>query len=165
MKTTALTPQLEALLRDSPFAYLCTVDASNQPHVTPIFFTFDFSASSLYFAAFSATKKLANLRVNHRLSLTVDIRDPVDPLNNFGVLIRGEAEILGSMASLEEKELEEWKPLLSRFEEKYPRFREWLRGALADVKPACLWWVRVKPSKITAWKGPRFEALASRWEQ
>lgn len=162
MKITALTPQLKALLRDSRFAYLCTVDASNQPHVTPIFFTFDFSAFSLYFATFSTTRKLANLRVNPQLSLTIDVRDPVDPLNNLGVLISGKAEILGSMTSLKGEELEKWKPLLSRFEEKYPLFREWLKEALAGVKPGRLWWVKVRPSKMTAWKGPRFEALVSR---
>jgi len=75
------------------FAYLCTVDEANQPHVTPIFFEYDDSTSLTYFMSASESTKIRNIRLNNRVSLTADIRDPINPFNNVGVMIDGEARI------------------------------------------------------------------------
>jgi len=75
------------------FAYLCTVDEANQPHITPIFFEYDDSTRLTYFMSASESTKIRNIRLNNRVSLTADIRDPINPFNNVGVMIEGEAKI------------------------------------------------------------------------
>jgi len=81
------------LLKGSYFAYLCTADEENMPHVTPIFFVYDELLNMNYFVSSLKSRKISNMRVNRRVSVTVDARDPVDPFNNVGVVTQGEARL------------------------------------------------------------------------
>jgi nitroimidazol reductase NimA-like FMN-containing flavoprotein (pyridoxamine 5'-phosphate oxidase superfamily) len=90
---TEVPDEIRHLMTECYFAYLCTVNEANQPHITPIFFAFDDSTSLTYFLSASESTKIRNIRLNNRVSLTADIRDPVNPFNNVGVMIDGQARI------------------------------------------------------------------------
>lgn len=85
--------EIRKLLTKCYFAYLCTVDENNRPHITPIFFVYDRNANLMYFVSASKSRKIRNIRLNNRVTLTVDIRDPVNPFNNVGVMTEGEASV------------------------------------------------------------------------
>jgi uncharacterized pyridoxamine 5'-phosphate oxidase family protein len=85
--------EIGKLLTECHFAYLCTVGENNRPHITPIFFVYDRNVNLMYFVSASKSRKIRNIRLNKRVSLTVDIRDPVNPFNNVGVMTEGEAGV------------------------------------------------------------------------
>jgi len=80
------------ILTEEAFAYFCTTDMRNRPHLVPVFFIFDSSNCHAYFLFSRESKKLRNLRSHPRVSFTVDVRDAVNPLENKGVMIRGDAK-------------------------------------------------------------------------
>ncbi len=140
------------------FAYICTVGSSNHPHVTPVFFVYSWEDSSIYLITSSKSKKMTNIRSNRRVAITIDIRDPVDPQNNLGVLVRGKAEIIGSLTTAGKRD--DWETRLhNSFEDKYKEFEKWLSDYRGRTGPASIVWVKIRPSKMTWWRLWRFKTL------
>jgi len=83
---------IKNLLLTSHFAYLCTLK-EDRPHVTPVFFVYSEDLNSIYFMSSLKSMKMSNILSNNRVCLTVDTRDPVNPFNNRGVMIEGEARL------------------------------------------------------------------------
>lgn len=161
MRMRALPPELEELLLKSHFAYICTVDTNNRPHVTPIFYVFEKCPPFIYFLTSSRTKKIANIESNPRVSLTIDRRDPVDPQNNLGVFIRGRSELLGELSSADQRV--EWEQILfESFERKYRIFGDWLLMQEAEFKTGSLVWVKIKPYSMTWWMHWTFKTIIFR---
>jgi len=149
----------EDLLRNAYFAYLCTADQWNRPHITPVFFYYDMSSGNIYFRTSRHSKKVRNLLKNSRVSLTIDVRDPENPFNNIGLMIRGYAELSFDEALLSKAGSRLFRnSILIRLREKYAalvtRVVSDEEGDWADVL------VEIKPYRIIYWSGgPRFTIL------
>jgi nitroimidazol reductase NimA-like FMN-containing flavoprotein (pyridoxamine 5'-phosphate oxidase superfamily) len=122
MKLDNVEEDVEALLKNQRIGYLCTADAKGVPHVTPMFFLYDFKRHELYFVTDRKSKKASNLLEVNNLAFTVDIRDRENPFNNRGVLLRGE---LLKLTDLSFELAEKSKTALKMFSEKY-------RGIIAE---------------------------------
>ncbi|MDL5502968.1 MAG: pyridoxamine 5'-phosphate oxidase family protein, partial [Candidatus Methanoperedens sp.] len=68
-------------------------DSHDQPHLTPVFFIYDENSQKLFFITNDKSKKVKNLSENPNVSITIDIRDSVNPFNNEGVMAQGTATI------------------------------------------------------------------------
>lgn len=116
MKLENVEKDMEALLKNQRIGYLCTANAKGMPHVTPMFFVYDFDKHELYFVTDRKSKKVSNLLEVSNLAFTVDIRDKKNPFNNRGVLLRGE---LLKLTDLSFELVEKSKTALKAFSEKY----------------------------------------------
>jgi len=155
-----LTEQLlsiaDEFLASAPFAYLCSVDEDNQPHVVPVFFVYNKSRRSVFITTSLRSKKISNIRKNPKVSLAVDIRDEENPFNNRGVLIQGTAEIETADKS--------FKDIFDEFRRKYPVLGAPLSlekdSSASVVHEFVEVLVRVRLEKMVAWGGgPRFESV------
>ena len=83
---------------------------------------------------------MRNLRENRMISLTVDIRDPVNPFNNEGVLVQGKAEI-SRLELAEEERHPELKQSRKTFRWKYASIWDCHRRTRGDLElrlPFCV---------------------------
>lgn len=160
--------EIRDLLRDSYFAYLCTVDEENTPHITPIFFVFHEKSNLVYFMSSLKSKKIANILLNNKVSLTVDVRDPANPFNNKGAMIEGEAHLEGELKSMKPSSnrillKESAIGIFKMFEVKYHILRKakpGLREPMRLVKRFSEVLVSIKPKKIVNWSGgPKFKRV------
>jgi len=85
-------PDILWILEESGFAYVGTCSREGEPHVTPVIFVFD--GKSAYFVTSKVSMKIANLRENPAIAFLVDVRDPINIMNNRAVMILGKAKIL-----------------------------------------------------------------------
>ncbi len=157
---TEIPSEIIDLFRDAPFAYFCTVDQENQPHITPMFFFFDVESKSFLFMTSSRSKKVANLHRNNQVSLTIDTRDPANPFENKGAMIQGKAE-LATLESARPK----WNRALVGFFEKYlefqaEQFHRVRDRVLSYAQQKFRVLIGVTPGKIVYWTGgPSFKVL------
>ncbi|MFQ5891567.1 MAG: pyridoxamine 5'-phosphate oxidase family protein [Candidatus Methanofastidiosia archaeon] len=140
--------EMHQILMECHIAYVCTSDAKNTPHVTPVFYLYDPFKKLIYFVSSERTKKIKNLKENPKVSLTVDIRDPNNPFRNRGVMVRGLAEVL--MFELSDEFL---KTFYLKFKHKYISVIEIETEKLEEVL------VRIKPQSISFWHGSRFKVV------
>ncbi|MFW9953879.1 MAG: pyridoxamine 5'-phosphate oxidase family protein [Candidatus Thorarchaeota archaeon] len=82
------------LLEHQFFAYLSTVEAGSNPHITTMFYVWDEARLRIYMITGENSTKAQNIRKNNRVAVTVDERDPNSPAGNCGVLIRGRANLI-----------------------------------------------------------------------
>ncbi|MEK6977209.1 MAG: pyridoxamine 5'-phosphate oxidase family protein [Candidatus Hydrothermarchaeota archaeon] len=143
---------IQDMLTQSSFGYVCTTDLENAPHVTPIFFVYVHEKGEIYFITDEGSKKVRNLRENRMISLTVDIRDPVNPFNNEGVLVQGKAEI-SRLELAEEERHPELKQIRKTFRWKYASLIRLQKEPKGEVL------VRIQIEKMIHWKGPKFESV------
>ena len=153
MEKPKLPPEMIEVLTTSHFAYLCTTDQNNQPHITPMFYVYDEKTSDVFVTASANSKKMHNIRLNPKISLTIDIRDSVNPFNNRGVMVQGKAIIeKNEIGSVDEK----LDQASRAFEEKYPVLREAHSPAIAEVKKFSENLIRILPKRMVFWRGPNF---------
>lgn len=108
--------EIENILRSQRVGYLCTSDSKNNPHVTPIFFLYNFESNELLFLTARGSKKIANVLKNENVAFVADIRDVQNPFNNRGVMIKGVATKITDLSlELSDKP----KKLLDLFVSKY----------------------------------------------
>lgn len=140
------------LLNSQRVGYLCTSDKRSKPHVTPIFFTYDFEKHRLFFVSSKNSKKLANMAKMRNVALAVDVRDLRNPLVNRGMLVRGRVSNIKDYPSAAKNGYEGVVLLAHKYEEAFTSpdsaIREF-RGVL----------VSVDVEKVTYWKGPFFKVL------
>lgn len=151
---------IRVLLAKSYFAYLCTVDERNRPHITPIFFAYDENTGLTYFMSSSESTKIQNIRQNKRVSLTADVRDHVNPFNNVGVMIEGEAEIEHELTSERSPSNEIFTEsalrAFERFKRKYGIAKEVepsFSRSMSVIRRFSEVLVSIRPKKIVHWKG------------
>ncbi|MFW9848568.1 MAG: pyridoxamine 5'-phosphate oxidase family protein [Candidatus Thorarchaeota archaeon] len=84
-----------SILENQFFAYLSTVEADSNPHITTMFYVWDEARFRIYMITEENSRKARNIRINNRVAVTVDERDPNSPAGNCGVLIRGRANLVG----------------------------------------------------------------------
>jgi len=148
----------EDLLRNAYFAYLCTADQWNRPHITPVFFYCDISSGNIYFRTSRHSKKVRNLLKNNKVSLTIDVRDLENPFNNIGLMIYGHAELSFDGAPLSKAGSTLFRnSILIRLREKYATL---VIPAASEEKDWADVLVEIKPHRIVYWSGgPRFTIL------
>ena len=180
MKKSRLTPEMINVLTKSHFAYLCTTDQKNQPHITPMFYVFDEKTKNIFITASSNSKKMHNIRANPKISLTIDIRDEMNPFNNQGVMVQGEAVVEKNEQGTGEKVLHvamylEGNPFVEKteagtkdeklyqaskaFAEKYPVLQETKSPMSGEVKKFSEKLIRIVPKKMVFWRGPNFTTV------
>jgi len=156
MSSKKLPSEISELLKESHFAYFCTTDQKNQPHITPMFFFFDEETNETFVLTPLTSKKIENIRTNPKVCLTVDVRHPENPFENSGVMVQGTAMIEKTIDSFSTGQDEKLMKIHTGFNKKYPVLSE--AQALTEVKyqefTEVL--VRVRANKMVYWKGPHF---------
>lgn len=137
------------LLTEGTIAYFCTTDTRNNPHIVPAFFIFDLTECHAHFLFDRDSEEIRNLRSRPQISFAVDVRDHNNPVENKGVMVKGETTLRESNRA--EVEMERVKQL---FEEKYG----WSPSGnfVWHDHDECLVDVTVK--KISCWQGAKFLA-------
>jgi uncharacterized protein YhbP (UPF0306 family) len=143
------------ILYGNYFGYLCTTDKFDQPHLTPVFFVFVEHSMKIFFITNENSKKVENISENPNVSITVDIRDPINPFNNEGVMAQGKAEITekGPIYFLPEETLQLYRDIYLEFKSKYQAVIENRPLGENDVI------VQINIEKMVYWKGPHFKSV------
>ena len=151
-----LPPEIMEVINTGHFAYLCTTDQNNQPHITPMFFNFDDKTNNFYVITSSDSKKIKNLQVNSKVSLSIDIRDVSNPFNNRGVMLEGTASV-GTCIESDKGSDKEFMPACEAFQRKYPVLQREARYPVSiDYEKFSEALLRITPKKIVFWRGPNF---------
>lgn len=150
-----LPPEMTTVLIECHFAYLCTTDRSNQPHIAPMFYLFDEETSNLHVITSTESKKMRNIQDNPNVCLTIDIRDPTNPFNNRGVMVQGKATVCYSVDSSSAIKDEKIIQAFERFEKKYPILKK-EHPITEEYKKFSQNLVRITPTKMVYWRGPKF---------
>lgn len=133
--------EIKDILANQKVAYLCTSDREGNPHVTPVFFAYDFDRHEIYFVCRRNSKKMSNISKVRNVALTADIRDTENPFNNRGVLVNGEVFETTDLSAPMSKRSEKILNLLSqKYGKEIESFKEMLVTVLAD--------------RATYWRGP-----------
>jgi nitroimidazol reductase NimA-like FMN-containing flavoprotein (pyridoxamine 5'-phosphate oxidase superfamily) len=156
MNKKKLPPQITEVLKESHFAYLCTTDQNNQPHITPMFFIFDEETKDIFVVTSRKSKKMKNIQVNPQVSLTVDVRDPDNPFNNRGVMVQGRVVIEKTLDSLSVAKDIKLIGIYKEFNKKYPILSEAKTSAQIEYQEFSETLVRVHADKMVYWRGPYF---------
>ncbi len=110
----------------------------------------------------------SNILENNEISLTVDVRDPINPFNNIGMMIEGEARLEAEIKIIESPSNRIFLKnsainAFKMFERKYPMLREekpGLRKSTRLVKKFSEVLISIKPKKIICWiGGPEFRRI------
>jgi PPOX class probable F420-dependent enzyme len=140
-KSPLISDQALAKAKAARVARLATLDASREPHMVPICFTYD---GSFFYTAIDRKPKrvaptrlarLKNISIAPQVALLIDEYDE-DWTRLWYVLVRGEAKLVSAAA--------ERKRALAQLRAKYPQYRA---GMLPDDAPI----VRITPQRITSW--------------
>jgi nitroimidazol reductase NimA-like FMN-containing flavoprotein (pyridoxamine 5'-phosphate oxidase superfamily) len=130
------------ILEEGFFAYLGTANRSCVPHITTMFYLWDSETMKVFLITAETSKKVRNVKQNNKVSITVDVRDPVSPEQNRGVLIRGRARII----SIEKM----GDVRLNRYMERYLSFL----GTGFPMGSRVV--IEVTPRILNYWRGVRF---------
>ncbi|MFQ6055970.1 MAG: pyridoxamine 5'-phosphate oxidase family protein [Methanosarcinales archaeon] len=144
------------ILYSNYFGYVCTSDQNNRPHITPVFFIYDYIHQKIFFITNNKSKKVKNIKENPNTCITIDIRDPIDPFNNEGVMAQGKAEIMeyGPIYFLPEETLRLYYDIYLEFKDKYHEIVENKPLGESDVI------VQINIEKMVYWKGPHFKSVS-----
>lgn len=143
-------------LLNERIGYLCTSDPKGRPHITPIFFVYNFNSDEFYFISNIRSKKISNIFKVGAVALAVDIRDEENPFNNRGILIRGSIE---RVIDVSMRLAAEAKRALDLFFQKYMEFSPYVHPKSEPFKTFYDLLVIAKARKITYWRGPKFRFL------
>jgi len=143
------------ILYGNYFGYVCTSDSKDQPHLTPVFFVYDGQSQKIFFITNDKSKKVRNILENPNVSITVDIRDTMNPFNNEGVMAQGTAIITekGPIYFLPEETLQLYRDIYMEFKSKYQAVIENKPLGENDVI------VQINIEKMVYWRGPHFRSI------
>ena len=156
MERLKLPPEMIEVLTTSHFAYLCTTDQDNQPHITPMFFVFDGATNDIYVTASSGSKKMKNIHDNPKISLTIDVRDATNPFNNRGVMVQGKAVVHYAIDSLSALDDENLLQVYATFKNKYPVLKKVKSPAIDEYKKFSESLIEISPKKMVYWRGTNY---------
>ncbi|KCZ73564.1 putative flavin-nucleotide-binding protein [Candidatus Methanoperedens nitroreducens] len=143
------------ILYGNYFGYICTSDRIDQPHVVPVFFIYDEQSQKIFFISNDKSKKIKNILENPNVSITVDIRDPLNPFNNEGVMVQGTAIITEKepIYFLPEETLQLYRDIYMEFKSKYQSVIENKPLGENDII------VQINIRKMVYWRGPHFKSV------
>lgn len=147
--------EMRNILYGNYFGYVCTNDRYDQPHLTPVFFVYDENSQKIFFITNDKSKKVKNISENPNVSITIDIRDPINPFNNEGVMAQGTAEITekAPIYFLSEETLRLYYDIYMEFKNKYQQAIENKPLGENDVI------VQISVQKLVYWRGPHFKSV------
>lgn len=147
--------EIRNILYGNYFGYVCTSDGHDRPHLTPVFFVYDEASRKIFFITNDKSKKVRNISENPKVSITVDIRDPVNPFNNEGVMAQGTATITekAPIYFMSEETLQLYYDIYMEFKSKYQQVIENKPLGENDVI------VQVNIEKMVYWRGPHFKSV------
>lgn len=147
--------EIRNILYGNYFGYVCTSDRHDRPHLTPVFFVYDEASRKIFFITNDKSKKVRNISENPKVSITVDIRDPVNPFNNEGVMAQGTATITekAPIYFMSEETLQLYYDIYMEFKSKYQQVIENKPLGENDVI------VQVNIEKMVYWRGPHFKSV------
>jgi nitroimidazol reductase NimA-like FMN-containing flavoprotein (pyridoxamine 5'-phosphate oxidase superfamily) len=125
-----LTPKQLNFLEAHELCRLATASREARPHVVPVIYALD--GENIIIAIDYGTKKLSNLRQNHRVALVVDDYHP-----NHAVMVEGECEIL-----------ERGKEYLRLLRILFDRFETYRKHPWGEGESPIL---KVRPAKAVMW--------------
>ena len=159
MEERKIPPEMTEVLTTSHFAYLCTTDYENQPHITPMFFIFDQKTSNIYVMTSIGSKKMKNIHGNPKICLTIDVRDEINPFNNRGVVVQGKVTAHFVLETL--SELDDQTPLQAyfNFEKKYPVLEKTQSPVVKEYRKFSDTLIKIIPSRMVYWKGTKFLSI------
>jgi len=166
MRKEKVKEEVRNLLRNSYFAYLCTVN-NGAPHVTPIFYVYHEGLNLIYFMSSLESRKMKNILSNKNVSLTVDVRDPLDPFKNSGIMVEGEAKLEAEIKLIDQPSNQVYLKegaikVFKMFQEKYPILNQSrvTDRPLRTLRKFSEVLVSIKPRKIIYWGGgPKFKRI------
>lgn len=156
MEQKNLPPEITKVLTSNQFAYLCTTDLDNQPHITPMFYVFDNATNKIYVTASTESKKMKNIHENPKISLAIDVRDEINPFNNQGVMVQGRAVVHYAIDSLSEIEDENLVKVYKNFINKYPVLKKAKSPVINEYKKFSESLIEISPEKMVYWRGTNF---------
>ncbi len=156
MEKPKLSPEILEVLTTGHFAYLCTTNKRNQPHVTPMFYVFDEKSGNVYVVASSDSKKMQNIHENPKISIAVDVRDSMNPFNNRGVMVQGRAMVHYAIDSLSELDDKSLMQIYADFQEKYPLLRRVKSPVTGEYQNFSENLITLEPTRMIYWKGVKF---------
>ncbi len=156
MNEEKMPTEIVEVLSKSHFAYFCTTDKNNQAHITPMFFLFNEKTNEIFVFAYSGSKKMKNIKVNPKVCLTVDVRDPENPFENRGVMVQGEAITEKTVDSFPVSQDKKLRNIFRNFSKKYPVLSEAKAPTQVKYKEFAEVLVKVQANKMVYWKGPHF---------
>ena len=130
--------------------YLCTAGSKNRPRLTPIFMIYDSKMNKILFQATRTSKKVRDIMVNPKVSLSVDSRDIINPFQNEGVMVQGDAEVL-------ETDLK--KAISEDLGIAFDIFKSKFADVVTKGEPADRVVVRINIEKMVHWVGPKFHTV------
>ncbi len=147
--------EIRNILYGNYFGYVCTSDRKDQPHLTPVFFIYDENSQKIFFITNERSKKVKNISENPDISITIDIRDPVNPFNNEGVMAQGIAIITDKapIYFLSEETLSLYYDIYMEFKSKYQKVIENKPLGENDVI------IQINIEKMVYWRGPHFKTV------
>lgn len=159
--TMKIPVEMRNILYGNYFGYVCTSDRNDQPHLTPVFFVYDEHSQKIFFITNDKSKKIKNISENPNVSITVDIRDPVNPFNNEGVMAQGTATITekAPIYFLSEETLQLYYDIYMEFKSKYQKVIENKPLGENDVI------VQINIEKMVYWRGPHFKSVKFRKDE
>ncbi len=121
-----------------------------------MFFIFDEETKDVFVVTSLKSKKMKNIQVNPQVSLTVDVRDTNNPLNNRGVMVQGKAAVEKTLDSLSAAEDTKLIRVYKAFNKKYHILSEAKTSAQVEYQEFSETLVRVRADKMVYWRGPYF---------
>lgn len=156
MEDSKLPPEILEVLTTGHFAYLCTTNRNNQPHITPMFYVFDGKTRNIYVMASSGSKKMKNIHENPKISIAVDVRDSMNPFNNRGVMVQGRAIVHYAIDSLSELDDKSLLQVYEDFEKKYPVLKKVKSPVGYEYKKFSENLLTIAPNRMMYWRGVKF---------
>jgi PPOX class probable F420-dependent enzyme len=130
-----LTRKVSKLLAGERVCRVATARRGGWPHLVPVCHVV--AGGKIYFGSGRDGRKVANLRDNPRVALTVDLYSD-DWSHLKGVMIQGTAELIAGGAA--------FKRARARLYEKYPQYQK--EAALATSDSVI---VEVTPTRVFSW--------------
>lgn len=110
---------------------------TGQPHVTPVWFLWD--GESICISVFSSTRKGKEVSLNQRISVLVDVDNPIK-----AVLFEGEAQVLSDPAEVAPISERIYAKYVGADEVKNDPYQGWIHDPENRI-------IRLKPARIYNW--------------
>lgn len=133
------TDWVKELLARPTLARLGTANPSTgQPHVTPVWFLWD--GECVYISVFSSTRKGKEVARNQRVSVLVDVDNPIK-----AVLFEGKADLLSDPAEVAPISERIYAKYVGVNEVKNDPYQRWIHDAENRI-------IKLKPEKVFNWQ-------------
>ena len=149
---TQLPQKVQNLIKNSPLGILATCYQAGQPHSAVVFYYYYPAKEIIYFFKSQTSQTYRNLCENPNVAITIDQHDLLDPLQNFGVMLRGDMKQVN-----DEEEIDcVLGDLLNNKYHTLPKDPKELKQDYEWLVPPDRRCFRLKIATVSWWQGPYF---------